>query len=443
MPATVVIGGQWGDEGKGRVVDFFARNCSVIARYSAGSNAGHTIVNERGRFALHLVPAGIFYGDKTCIIGNGMVIPPQSLIDEISMLEERGVDTSKLKISDRAQLVMPWHPVIDRLDEQMRGEHAIGTTGTGTGPAFIDKAARLGFRMIDLISPDPYETDAFERQLRFVLDYKNRIITGLYGGEPLSFEAILDEYREYGERLRQYITDTATLVQQAHERGDQILLEGAQGALLDLDSGTYPYVTSSSPASVAAGACIGVGVGPTAIKRVVGVYKAYQTRVGNGPMPTELHDEDGVALRDHGRAQGTGEYGTTTGRPRRTGWFDGVLGRYTAKLNGVTSVALTRLDVLEQFDRLKVCVAYDLNGERLTTLPASLAESIAAQPIYEELPGWKRDISHVRKFGDLPPEAQRYVRRIEEILGAPVDMISVGPERDQAIVTRDIFGTTL
>ena len=443
MPATVVIGGQWGDEGKGRVVDFFARNCSVIARYSAGSNAGHTIVNERGRFALHLVPAGIFYGDKTCIIGNGMVIPPQSLIDEISMLEERGVDTSKLKISDRAQLVMPWHPVIDRLDEQMRGEHAIGTTGTGTGPAFIDKAARLGFRVIDLISPDPYETDAFERQLRFVLDYKNRIITGLYGGEPLSFEAILDEYREYGERLRQYITDTATLVQQAHERGDQILLEGAQGALLDLDSGTYPYVTSSSPASVAAGACIGVGVGPTAIKRVVGVYKAYQTRVGNGPMPTELHDEDGVALRDHGRAQGTGEYGTTTGRPRRTGWFDGVLGRYTAKLNGVTSVALTRLDVLEQFDRLKVCVAYDLNGERLTTLPASLAESIAAQPIYEELPGWKRDISHVRKFGALPPEAQRYVRRIEEILGAPVDMISVGPERDQAIVTRDIFGTTL
>lgn len=443
MPATVVIGGQWGDEGKGRVVDFFARNCSVIARYSAGSNAGHTIVNERGKFALHLVPAGIFYGDKTCIIGNGMVIPPQSLIDEISMLEERGVDTSKLKISDRAQLVMPWHPVIDRLDEQMRGEHAIGTTGTGTGPAFIDKAARLGFRMIDLISPDPYETDAFERQLRFVLDYKNRIITSLYGGEPLSFEAIRDEYREYGERLRQYITDTATLIQQAHERGDQILLEGAQGALLDLDSGTYPYVTSSSPASVAAGACIGVGLGPTAIKRVVGVYKAYQTRVGNGPMPTELHDEDGIALRDHGRAQGTGEYGTTTGRPRRTGWFDGVLARYTAKLNGVTSVALTRLDVLEQFDRLKVCIAYDLNGERLMTLPASLAESIAAQPIYEELPGWKRDISHVRKFGDLPPEAQRYVRRMEEILGAPVDMISVGPERDQAIVTRDIFGTTL
>jgi adenylosuccinate synthase len=443
MPATVVIGGQWGDEGKGRVVDFFARNCTVIARYSAGSNAGHTIVNERGKFALHLVPAGIFYGDKTCVIGNGMVIPPQSLINEISMLEDRGVDTSRLKISDRAQLVMPWHPVIDKLDEQMRGEHAIGTTGTGTGPAFIDKAARLGFRMIDLISPDPYETDAFDRQLKFVLEYKNRTITELYGGEPLSFEAIRDEFRKYGERLRKYITDTSVIVQDAHERGDQILLEGAQGALLDLDSGTYPYVTSSSPASVAAGACIGVGLGPTAIERVVGVYKAYQTRVGNGPMPTELDDEDGVALRDHGRDKGTGEYGTTTGRPRRTGWFDGVLGRYTAKLNGVTSVALTRLDVLEQFDRIKVCVAYELNGQRVTTLPAALTEAVAVQPVYEDLPGWKRDISHVRKFGDLPIEAQAYVRRIEEILGAPVDMISVGPERDQAIVTRDIFGVAL
>ncbi len=443
MPATVVIGGQWGDEGKGRVVDFFARNCAVVARYSAGSNAGHTIVNERGKFALHLVPAGIFYGDKTCLIGNGMVLPPKSLIDEISMLESRGVDTSMLKISDRAQLVMPWHPVIDRLDEAMRGEHAIGTTGTGTGPAFIDKTARLGFRMIDLVSPDPYETGAFEQQLRFVLDYKNRVITGLYGGEPLDFDEIRDEFREYGERLRPYIADTSALVQEAHERGDQILLEGAQGALLDLDSGTYPYVTSSSPASVAAGACIGVGLGPTAIERVVGVYKAYQTRVGNGPMPTELNDEDGVALRDHGRAQGTGEYGTTTGRPRRTGWFDGVLATYTARLNGLTSVALTRLDVLEQFDRIKVCTAYDLNGERVTTLPSSLPRAIAVRPVYEELPGWKRDISHVRKFGDLPREAQSYVRRIEEILGVPVDMISVGPERDQAIVTRDIFGTTL
>ena len=443
MPATVVIGGQWGDEGKGRVVDFFARNCSTIARYSAGSNAGHTIVNERGKFALHLVPAGIFYGNKTCIIGNGMVLPPGSLIDEISMLEGRGVDTSRLMVSDRAQLVMPWHPVIDRLDEEMRGEHAIGTTGTGTGPAFIDKAARLGFRMVDLLGPDPQETEAFDEKLRFVLDYKNRVITQLYGGEPLSFDAIREEYREYGERLRHYVTDTSVVVQEAHERGDQILLEGAQGALLDLDSGTYPYVTSSSPASVAAGACIGVGLGPTAIRRVVGVYKAYQTRVGYGPMPTELFDADGDALRDHGMDQGTAEYGTTTGRPRRCGWFDGVLARYTARLNGLTSVALTRLDVLAQFDRVKICVAYELNDERVETLPAALSAAASVKPVYEELPGWRTEISDVRRLGDLPPEARQYLKRIEQLLGVPIDMISVGPEREQAIVTRDIFGGAL
>jgi adenylosuccinate synthase len=443
MPATVVIGGQWGDEGKGRVVDFFARNCTVIARYSAGSNAGHTIVNDLGRFALHLVPAGIFYGDKTCVMGNGMVVSPQGLIDEISMLESRGVDTSRLKISDRAQLVMPWHPVIDRLDEAMRGENAIGTTGTGTGPAFIDKAARMGFRMVDLVDPDPSETDDFNRKLKFVLEYKNKVITQLYGGEPLPFDAVRDEFREYSDRLRQYITDTSEIVQDAHDRGEQILLEGAQGALLDLDSGTYPYVTSSTPASVAAGACIGVGLGPTAIDRVVGVYKAYQSRVGNGPMPTELFDRDGSALREHGVERGAGEYGTTTGRPRRTGWFDGVLARYTARQNGVTSVALTRLDVLSQFDRIMVCTAYELNGKRLNTLPASLQAMNNVRPVYEELPGWEGDVEGVRNLADLPSRARDYVRRIEELIGAPIDMISVGPEREQAIVTRDIFGRPL
>ena len=443
MPATVVIGGQWGDEGKGRVVDFFARDCAVIARYSAGSNAGHTIVNERGRFALHLVPAGIFYEDKTCVMGNGMVVALQSLVDEISMLESRGVDTGRLKISDRAQLVMPWHPLIDRLDEEMRGEHAIGTTGTGTGPAFIDKSARMGFRMVELVDPDPFESDEFDRKLKFVLEYKNRVITQLYGGEPFAFEPIRDQYRGYGDRLRQYITDTSLIVQDAHARGDQILLEGAQGALLDLDSGTYPYVTSSSPASVAAGACIGIGLGPTAISRVVGVYKAYQTRVGNGPMPTELFDADGSALREHGVERGAGEYGTTTGRPRRTGWFDGVLGRYTARQNGVTSVALTRLDVLSQFDRLRVCVAYDLNGTRVTTLPASLYAMNNVQPVYEDLPGWGDEVTEARAMSDLPPNARAYVRRIEELIGVPVDMISVGPERDQAIVSRNIFGNAL
>ena len=438
MPATVIIGGQWGDEGKGRVVDFFARSCSVIARYSAGSNAGHTIVNELGKFGLHLVPAGIFHPETTCIIGNGVVVNPKSLLDELAMLSERGVDTSRVRLSDRAHVVMPWHLVIDELDERMRGEHAIGTTGTGTGPAFTDKAARLGIRTIDLVKPE-----AFEEKLSFVLPYKNRVITELYGGEPLDYEEIRDSYREYGRQLRPFVTDTASLIQQAQARGEQILLEGAQGSLLDLDSGTYPYVTSSLPASMAAGACIGVGVGPTAIARVVAVYKAYQTRVGDGPFPTELFDDDARALRDHGLDQGTGEYGTTTGRPRRCGWFDGVLAGYTARLNGVTSVALTRLDVLAQFERVKVCVAYELDGKRTDTLPAALFDANSVRPVYEELPGWQQDISDVRHLGDLPTEARRFVRRIEELIGVQVDMISVGPEREQAIVTRDIFGAPI
>ena len=438
MPATVIIGGQWGDEGKGRVVDFFARNCSVIARYSAGSNAGHTIVNELGKFGLHLVPAGIFHAETTCVIGNGVVVNPQALIEELEMLSSRGVDTSRVRVSDRAHVVMPWHLAIDELDEKLRGEHAIGTTGTGTGPAFTDKTGRLGVRMIDLVQPESLET-----LLSFVLPYKNRIITGLYGGEPLDYEQIRDEYREYGRQLRPFVTDTARLLQDAHDRGEQILLEGAQGTLLDLDNGTYPYVTSSVPSSMSGGACLGVGLGPTAVDRVVGVYKAYQTRVGDGPFPTELFGEEAAALRDHGIDQGTGEYGTTTGRPRRCGWFDGVLARQTAKLNGVNSIALTRLDVLAQFESVQVCVGYELDGERIDSLPASLHDANTVRPVYEVLPGWQQEVSDVRHFPDLPLEARRFVRRIEELVDAPVDMISVGPEREQAIVTRDIFGVPL
>ena len=438
VPATVIIGGQWGDEGKGRVVDYHARACSMIARYSAGTNAGHTIVNEMGKFALHLVPAGIFYGDKTCIIGNGMVIEPETLFGEISMLDEHGVDTSVLLVSDRAHVVMPWHPIIDRLDEELRGKGAIGTTGTGTGPAFHDKVARLGIRTIDLTTPG-----LFEEKLRLALDYQNRVLTNLYDADPLSFDDIRNQYREFADKLRPFIADTASVVQDAHERGERILLEGAQGSLLDLDSGTYPYVTSSVPASVASGAGVGIGLGPGAIERVVGVYKAYQTRVGNGPMPTEVFGEESDRLRDPQWAQGMGEYGTTTGRPRRCGWFDGVLARYSSRLNSVTSVALTRLDVLSQFESIKVCVAYELDGERIATLPAALARAEAVQPVYEQLPGWRQDVSAARKLGDLPAEARRYVRRVEQLLGAPVDMISVGPERNQVIVTRDIFGAAL
>mgnify|MGYP002634257995 CR=1 FL=1 len=439
MPAVVVIGGQWGDEGKGRVVDFHARYCSMIGRYSAGTNAGHTIINDKGKFALHLVPAGIFYGDKPCVIGNGVVIDPDSLLTELSMLSERGVDTSQLLISNRAHVIMPWHRVIDQADEELRGDAAIGTTGTGTGPAFHDKVSRIGIRVADIV-----DAKRFPARLREVLDYKNRVITELYKRAPLDFDEILTAYTEFGNRLRPHVADTTALVQEAHWRGEQILLEGAQGSLLDLDSGTYPYVTSSVPASVAAGAGIGIGLGPTAIDRVVGVYKAYQTRVGNGPMPTELFDEYGDKLREGGGGvPGTAEYGTTTGRARRCGWFDGVLARYTSRLNGVTSVALTRLDSLTGFDSVKICVAYELDEERITTLPASLDDAQRLVPIYEELPGWSQDVSDVRNLGDLPAEARQYVRRIEQLVDAPIDMISVGPQRDQAIVTRDIFGGRL
>ena len=439
MPAVVVIGGQWGDEGKGRVVDFHSRYCSVIARYSAGNNAGHTIINEQGKFALHLVPAGIFRGDKTCIIGNGVVIDPAKLLSEIAMLSDRGVSTARLLISQHAHVIMPWHRIIDRADEALRGDLAIGTTGTGTGPAFHDKVGRLGIRVAELM-----DRDYFAWKLKHTLEYKNRLLTGLYGQEPLDYEEIFEEYLGHAEAMRPYVTDTISFVQDAHERGEMILLEGAQGSLLDLDSGTYPYVTSSVPASVAAGGAIGIGLGPTAIERVVGVYKSYQTRVGNGPMPTEIESgpEMEMLREGVGGAAGTAEYGTTTGRARRVGWFDGVLARYTARLNGVTSVALTRLDSLSAFDSIKVCVAYEVDGQRVTTLPATLNETLRAKPVYEELPGWKRDVTDVRTLGDLPTEARQYVRRIEQILGAPIDMISVGPERDQAIVTRDIFGAS-
>lgn len=439
MPVVVVIGGQWGDEGKGRVVDFHSRYCSVIARYSAGNNAGHTIMNDQGKFALHLVPAGIFRGDKAAIIGHGCVIDPAKLLEEIAMLTERGVSVARLMVSQGAHIIMPWHPIIDRADEALRGEAAIGTTGTGTGPAFHDKVSRIGIRMADLL-----DREVFAQKLRAALEYKNRVLTSLYGLPPLEYDAIYREYLEYGERLRPFVADTMTYVQDADARGEMILLEGAQGALLDLDTGTYPFVTSSVPASVAAGGAIGIGLGPTAIQRVVGVYKSYQTRVGNGPMPTEMFGPQAEEIREGGGGvAGTAEYGATTGRARRIGWFDGVLARYTARLNGVTSVALTRLDTLSHAELIKICVAYEVDGNRVMALPATLAAMERAQPVYEDLPGWQADVTHARSLGDLPIEARQYVRRIEQIIGAPIDMISVGPERDQAIVTRDIFGASL
>ena len=428
MPAVVVIGGQWGDEGKGRIVDLVARKAHIVARYSAGHNAGHTVVNELGEFALHLVPAGIF-SEKTCIIGNGVVVDPAELITEITALEERGVSTQRLHVSDRAQLVMPWHPITDAAEEKLRGKLAVGTTGKGVGPAFVDKVARLGLRISDLADPD-----GFAERLRFVLTYKNRVFTKLYEREPLDFDDIFNSYRESWSRLEPYVADTSAICQDALHRGERLVLEGAQGSLLDLDSGTYDYVTSSVPSSMAAGAALGVGISPLAVERVVGIYKAYQTRVGNGPMPSELTGAEGDRLRECGH-----EYGTTTGRPRRCGWFDAVAGRYTIVLNGCSSIALTRVDVLDTFATLKLCVAYEIEGQRVDRFPSSRAALAAARPVLEEMPGWECPTSDCRRFEDLPAAARSYVRRIEDLLGVPADIVSVGRERNEAIIVSPIL----
>jgi adenylosuccinate synthase len=429
MPATVVIGGQWGDEGKGRTVDLLARDAQIVARYSAGHNAGHTVINHLGEFHLRIVPAGIFYEDKTCVIGNGVVVDPVTLLGEMEQLRSRGVSTERLYLSDRAHVVMPYHPIIDKLDEQLRGPLAIGTTGAGVGPAFGDKVGRIGIRVADLI-----DAVAFEERLHYVLEYKNAILQKLYGAPPLEFAPIYRAYCDYGARLAPYVTDTAVLVQRALDRGENVLLEGAQGALLDLDFGSYEFVTSSTPSSTAAGACLGVGIGPTEITRVVGVYKAFQTRVGNGPMPTELLDEDGDRLREAGQ-----EYGVVTGRPRRCGWFDSVAARHTVRLNGVRHAVLTRLDILDGLRTIQACTAYQIDGVRVENFPASLSMLAKCQPLFESLPGWEAQTSDVRRFEDLPAAAQTYVRRIEELIGCPIDLVSVGPERDQCIQVRPIL----
>jgi adenylosuccinate synthase len=411
------------------MVDLLAQNASVVARYSAGNNAGHTVVNPYGLFRLHLVPAGIFYPDKTCLIGNGLVIDPAVLVEEIEELKARGVSVERLFISDRAHVIMPYHPMIDKLDEQLRGDARIGTTGRGVGPAFADKVARIGIRMADLVDPE-----AFHERLSFVLPYKNAVLEKLYGAKPLDFREVYDSYSQYGSTLAPFVRDTATTVRDALARGETVLLEGAQGGLLDLDGGTYDYVTSSVPSSLAAGAALGIGIGPTEITRVVAVYKAYNTRVGNGPMPTELTDKIGLELREKGA-----EYGATTGRPRRCGWFDAVAARYTARLNSLSAALVTRLDVLDTFPTIKICTAYEVDGGRIEEFPSNTRVVTRCKPVYEELPGWQQPTSDVRRFEDLPEAARSYVKRLESFIGVPVEIVSVGPEREQAIVVKRVF----
>ncbi|MBA7606935.1 Adenylosuccinate synthetase [subsurface metagenome] len=421
MPVIAIVGAQWGDEGKGKVVDMLAQQARMVVRFSGGDNAGHSVVNPSGEFKLHLIPSGIFNAGVACIIGNGVVINPKVLIGEIDNLNELGVDTSHLFISDRAHLIMPYHLLLDGLEEEARGGKAIGTTRKGVGPAFADKAARLGIRAGDLL-----DKEALKERLSAVLDYKNVILTKVYGAKALSLDEVYSQYCQYGERLAPCIRETTIMVDEAVGRGELVILEGAQGALLDPDFGTYPYTTSSSP--LAASSCLGAGLGPTKLDRVLGVYKAYCTRVGGGPMPTELNDETSELIRERAH-----EYGTTTGRPRRCGWLDTVAARFSRRINGLTGAVITRLDILDVLPSLKICVGYELDGQKIDYFPGNIAALARCRPVYEELPGWQAPTTDIRSYEQLPMEARQYVARVEELISCPVNLICVGPGREQAI----------
>jgi adenylosuccinate synthase len=427
MPVTAVIGAQWGDEGKGKIVDMLAEQADVVVRFSGGDNAGHTVVNPYGEFKLRLTPSGIFNPKATSVIGNGVVINPKVLIKEMDELNSRGIDTSHLFISDRAHLIMPYHIIIEGLEEKGLGDKAIGTTLKGIGPAFADKVARNGLRAGDLL-----DKDRFRERLNLVMEYKNKLLTRVYGAEPLSEEDIFTQYWQYAERLSAHIRDTSRLLAEAMERNDRILLEGAQGVLLDPDFGTYPFTTSSSP--LVSGACLGAGIAPNQISHTLGVFKAYQTRVGAGPMPTELNDEMGECIRERAH-----EFGTVSGRPRRCGWFDVVAARLSKQINGFNSIAITRLDVLDTLPELKICVGYELNGETIDYFPASIPALENCRPVFEEIPGWQVSTETISKFEDLPQEAQHYVKRLEELIGCPASLISVGKSRGQTIVRDSVF----
>jgi adenylosuccinate synthase len=426
MSVVVIIGAQWGDEGKGKIVDLLAERAKVVVRFSGGDNAGHTVINPYGEFKLHLVPSGIFHPEVVCIIGNGVAINPVVFLEEIDNLQKHGVDTSHLFISDRAHLIMPYHILLDGLEEERRGKGAIGTTRKGIGPVFTDKIARLGIRACDLLN-----NKDFRSRLSSILELKNAILTKIYNAPPLSLEEIYEQYRSYGERLAPFIRDTGPILQDMVSRKQPIILEGAQGTMLDPDFGTYPYVTSSSP--MAAGSSTGSGINIKQIDQIIGVFKAYTTRVGGGPMPTELKDKTGEFIRERAH-----EYGATTGRPRRCGWFDAVAGRFSAQVNGFTGIALTRLDVLDAFDSLKICTSYKLDGDITKDFPSDIATLDKCQPVYEELPGWQTPISDIRHRKQLPSQARHYVARLEELLSCPVSVISVGAKRDQAIIVKQI-----
>jgi adenylosuccinate synthase len=427
MPVVAVIGAQWGDEGKGKIIDMLAEKARYIVRFSGGDNAGHTVVNPDGEFKLRLTPSGIFNKNATSIIGNGVVVNPAVLNAEVDGLNARGIDTSKLLISDRAHLIMPYHIVIDGLEEDALGTKSLGTMRRGIGPAFADKVARSGIRAGDLL-----DKAYLKERLEQALAGKNKLFTKVYGIPALSFDEIYNQYCQYADRWASHICDTSAVLAAAIERDEPVLLEGAQGFLLDSDYGTYPFGTSSSPTS--ANACLGSGIAPNKLNHILGVFKAFQTRVGAGPMPTELKDATGDAIRERGH-----EYGTVSGRARRCGWFDAVAARLSKRINGFNSIAITRIDILDNMPRLKICTSYKIDGKTINEFPASIGMLEKCEPVLEEVAGWEKPTSDIRSFKDLPPNAQRYIERLEEIIGCPVSLISVGKHREQTIVRQSIF----
>lgn len=425
MSSVVIVGSQWGDEGKGKMTDYLSQDADVVVRSQGGNNAGHTIAFDGKKFALRLVPSGIFGKDKLAVIGNGVVINPPALLKELHYLQDNGIDISGLRISSRSHVTFPYHILLDKCQEEAKGDHKVGTTKNGIGPTYMDKVSRVGIRMCDLL-----EKDTFETKLRRNLAEKNELFTKLYHVDPINFDDIFESYYEYGQELKKYVTDTSRIVNDALDNGQRVLFEGAQGVMLDVDQGTYPYVTASNP--IAGGVCTGVGVGPNKINTVVGICKAYSTRVGAGPFPTELTDEIGDRIRETGH-----EYGTVTGRPRRVGWFDSVAMRHARRVSGISCFSLNLLDVLTGLKTVKICKAYKLDGKEIDYYPASLKELDRCEPVYEELPGWDEDITGVKKFEDLPVNAQNYLKRVSELSEVPLATVSVGADRIQTIIVKN------
>lgn len=422
MSVSIVVGTQWGDEGKGKIIDIIASRADVVVRSQGGNNAGHTVVSNGQTYKLHLIPSGILYKNTLCLIGAGVVLDPKDFVGELDQLQERGISFDNLKIDPRAHVTMPWHIELDGLSEKFRGNADIGTTKRGIGPAYMDKYERCGIRIYDLVHPE-----IFAEKARATGRLKNKIITEVYGGEPVDIEAVIKEYTEYGKRIAKYVDDVSVIVYNAHKEGKTIMFEGAQATLLDIDFGTYPYVTSSHPLS--AGVCVGTGVGPTMIEDIIGVAKAYTTRVGKGPFPTELENEIGDTIRNKG-----GEFGTTTGRPRRTGWFDAVIVRHSVRVNGLSRLAINKLDTLSGIGDLKVCVAYEKpDGKVIKDFPPTLEELEGCKPVYETLKGFDEDISQCKSFDSLPEACKNYIEMLEELCGCKIAMIGNGPDRTQMI----------